>query len=62
VAAAVLIGHWLDLYVSIVAAKEAMPILNGFELAAAFGTFAAIGWASTRREAPATVPALAPAV
>jgi hypothetical protein len=62
VAAAVLIGHWLDLYVSIVAAKDAVPVLNGFELAAAFGTFAAIGWAATRREAPAAVPALAPAV
>jgi hypothetical protein len=62
VAAAVLIGHWLDLYVSIVAAKAPVPVLNGFELAAAFGTFAAIGWAATRREAPAPVATLAPAV
>ena len=62
VAAAVLIGHWLDLYVSIVAAGAPVPVLNGFELAAAFGTFAAIGWAATRREAPAPVATLAPAV
>ena len=50
VAVAVLIGHWLDLYVCIVAAKQPQPALTGWELALAFGAFAVIGWAVTRRE------------
>ena len=49
VAVAVLIGHWLDLYVSIVAAGAAEPRLTGWELALALGTFAAVGWAATSR-------------
>lgn len=55
VAIAALIGHWLDLYVSIVAASHAEPVLTGWELAIAFGTFATIGWAVTRVEAPAVL-------
>lgn len=53
IAAAVLIGHWLDLYVSIVAARHTQPVLTGWELAAAFGSLAAVGWAVTRRDHPA---------
>ena len=47
---AVLIGHWLDLYVSIVPAHAPEPYLTGWELALALGAFAAVGWAATRRE------------
>ncbi len=63
IAVTVLIGHWLDLYVSIVPAHAAEPQLNGWELALALGTFAALGWAATRRDALAidAVPALRPA-
>ncbi len=50
IAVTVLIGHWLDLYVSIVPAHAPEPQLNGWELALALGTFAAVGWAATRRE------------
>ena len=50
VAVAVLIGHWLDLYVSIVPAHAPAPRLTGWELALALGTFAAVGWAVTKRE------------
>ncbi len=50
VAVAVLIGHWLDLYVSIVPATSPEPRLTGWDLALALGTFAAVGWAVTRRE------------
>lgn len=50
VAVTVLIGHWLDLYVSIVPATSAEPRLNGWELAIALGTFAVVGWAVTRPE------------
>ena len=56
IAIAVLIGHWLDLYVNIVAAHTSEPRLIGWELAAALGTFGAVGWAVTRRES-ASVPA-----
>ena len=52
VAVAVLIGHWLDLYVSIVPAHAPEPHLTGWELALALGTFASVGWAVTRREPP----------
>ena len=64
IAAAVLIGHWLDLYVSILPAKQAIPTLTGWELAAAFGSFAVVGWAVTRREPrEAVVPLVyAPAI
>ena len=58
----VLIGHWLDLYVAIVPAHAPQPRLTGWELALALGTFAAVGWAATRREAESDVPLLAPAV
>jgi hypothetical protein len=64
IAVAVLIGHWLDLYVSIVPAKHAEPALSGWELAIAFGAFAAVGWAVTRRDKEATTsvaPVVAPA-
>jgi hypothetical protein len=50
IAVAVLIGHWLDLYVTIVPAHTADPRLIGWDLALALGAFAAIGWAVTRRE------------
>ncbi len=50
IAIAVLIGHWLDLYVSIVPARTPDPQLNGWELALALGSFAAVGWAATRRD------------
>lgn len=50
VAIAVLIGHWLDLYVAVVAAQSPEPRLVGWELALALGAFAAVGWAVTRRE------------
>lgn len=50
IAVAVLIGHWLDLYVSIIPAHSAEPRLIGWELALALGVFAAVGWAVTRRE------------
>ncbi|HUP62010.1 MAG TPA: hypothetical protein VNA69_16505 [Thermoanaerobaculia bacterium] len=50
VAVAVLIGHWLDLYVTIVPAHAPEPRLTGWELALALGTFAAVGWAVTKRE------------
>jgi hypothetical protein len=50
IAVAVLIGHWLDLYISIVPAGSPEPRLTGWELALALGTFAAVGWAATRAE------------
>lgn len=50
VAIAVLIGHWLDLYVTIIPAHSPEPRLTGWELALALGVFAAVGWAVTRRE------------
>lgn len=56
VAIAVLFGHWLDLYVSIVAAKHPEPMLNGWELAIALGTFSLVGWAITRGDAPRIAP------
>jgi hypothetical protein len=59
IAIAVLIGHWLDLYVSIVPAHSPEPGLNGWELALALGAFAAVGWAATRRER-AAAPVLEP--
>lgn len=59
VAVVVLIGHWLDLYVSIIPAHAAEPQLNGWDLALALGSFAAVGWAATRREPLAAVPVLA---
>ena len=64
IAVAVLIGHWLDLYVSIVAAHAAEPRLTGWELALGLGTFAAVGWAAvSRAETPLLVPdAAAPAL
>jgi hypothetical protein len=49
VAVAVLIGHWLDLYVAIVPAQTTEPRLTGWELALALGTFATVGWAMTAR-------------
>lgn len=52
IAVAVLIGHFLDLYVSIVAAGQAEPALTGWELAIALGAFAIVGWTITRRETP----------
>jgi hypothetical protein len=52
IAIAVLIGHWLDLYVAIVPAGMPEPALTGWELAAAVGAFAAVGWSVTRRPAP----------
>ncbi|HXG58509.1 MAG TPA: hypothetical protein VNL91_05775 [Thermoanaerobaculia bacterium] len=61
VAIAVLIGHWLDLYVTIVPASSPEPHLNGWELAIAFGTFAAVGWAVTRPSADALPAVLEPA-
>ena len=60
IAVVVLMGHWLDLYVSIVAAHAPEPTLTGWELALGLGTFAMVGWAATRREplvAPVTVTA-----
>ena len=59
IAVAVLVGHWLDLYVSIVPAHAPEPQLNGWELALALGTFAAVGWAATKREREAPVVAVA---
>ena len=53
IAVVVLIGHWLDLYVSIVAAHAAEPSLTGWELALALGTFAVVGWAAVFRSAAA---------
>ena len=50
IAIAILIGHWLDLYVSIVPAHAPEPSINGWELALAIGSFATVGWAATRRE------------
>lgn len=61
VAVAVLIGHWLDLYVSIVPAHSPDPHLTGWELALALGAFAAVGWAVTRGEGGETRLVLAPA-
>jgi hypothetical protein len=62
IAVAVLIGHWLDLYVSVIPATMATPSLTGWELAMAFGTFAMVGWAVTRPERVETAqPVLAPA-
>ena len=61
VAVAMLIGHWLDLYVTIVPARAAEPRLIGWELALALGAFAAVGWAVTRRDEPARQLVLAPA-
>ncbi len=60
IAVAVLIGHWLDLYVSIVPAHAPEPQLTGWDLALALGAFAAVGWAATRREPLAPVPVLQP--
>ncbi len=60
VAVGVLIGHWLDLYVSIAPAHAAEPRVTGWELALALGTFAAVGWAATRPAAvDVPVPVLA---
>ena len=50
VAVAVLIGHWLDLYLAILPAQSPEPRLTGWELALSLGTFAAVGWAVTKRE------------
>ena len=61
VAVAVLIGHWLDLYVTIVPAQTPDPTLTGWELALALGAFAAVGWAVTRPEREARPLVLAPA-
>jgi len=59
IAIVALIGHWLDLYVSIVASHAAEPNLTGWELALGLGTFAAVGWAATHRsaEGPLVIPA-----
>ena len=50
VSVAVLIGHWLDLYVSIVPAHSSEPGLTGWELALGLAAFAAVGWAVTQRD------------
>lgn len=50
VAIAVLIGHWLDLYLAILPAQSPNPTLTGWDLALSLGTFAAVGWAVTKRE------------
>lgn len=50
IAALILIAHWLDLYVSILPVSMPVPQVSGWELAIAFGSFAAVGWAVTRRE------------
>ncbi len=60
IAVAVLIGHWLDLYVSIVPAHAREPQLTGWDLAIALGTFAAVGWAATRHDPPRPLPLLLP--
>lgn len=60
IALVVLLGHWLDLYVSIVAATTPEPSLTGWDLAVAIGAFAAVGWAATRKET--IVPKPAPVV
>jgi hypothetical protein len=57
-AIAVLIGHWLDLYVAILPARTPAPHVTGWELALALGAFAAVGWAGTRREEMAMPPVL----
>jgi hypothetical protein len=59
IAVVILIAHWLDLYVSILPASHPQPVLTGWELAIALGTFAAVGWAATRPE-PVQVPAAVP--
>lgn len=51
IAVVVLIGHWVDLYVSIVPPGMPQPVLNGWDLALAMGAFAAVGWAATRSQA-----------
>jgi hypothetical protein len=50
IAIAALIGHWLDLYVCIVAAVHPEPVLTGWELSIAFGAFALVGWSVVRWE------------
>ncbi len=50
IAIVILVGHWLDLYVSVVPAISPDARLTGWELALALGTFAAVGLAATRRE------------
>jgi hypothetical protein len=61
VSVTVLIGHWLDLYVTIVPAHSPEPRVTGWDLAIALGAFAAVGWAATRRDAGETRLILAPA-
>jgi hypothetical protein len=62
VAVTVLLGHWLDLYVTIVPAHTPVPRLVGWELALALGTFAAVGWAVTKRARAREEVVLAPAI
>jgi hypothetical protein len=61
IAVAVLIGHWLDLYVTIIPAHAPEPRLTGWELALALGAFAAVGWAVTKRAEDERRFVLAPA-
>ena len=50
-------------WIAVVPAHASQPRLTGWELAIALGTFAAVGWAATRREpAPAAVLAPVPAI
>ena len=61
IAVAILIGHWLDLYVAIIPAHTPAPHLTGWELALALGAFAAVGWAGVRELRGAMVqPVLEP--
>lgn len=62
VSVVVLIGHWLDLYVTIVPAHSPEPRLTGWDLAIALGAFAAVGWAVTRHDTGETRLVLAPTV
>jgi len=57
IAIAILIAHWLDLYVAIIPAHAPSPHLTGWELALALGAFAAVGWAGVK---PSRLPALDP--
>lgn len=61
VAVVVLLGHWLDLYVTIVPAQSTAPQLTGWDLALGLGAFAAVGWAVTRADAAGEPFVLAPA-
>jgi hypothetical protein len=56
IAVAILIGHWLDLYVAIVPAHTPAPHVTGWELALALGAFAAVGWVGVRRSPEVAMP------